>query len=255
MSAEAAELYLLAVINRHRACPDDGRPERLRRQIKGVLRHWALGGYVESVTLSGSHSKSTALRDSDVDFFLSLSPDTPGPLAAIHTSLADHFRDYLPRPRNVSLRIQMDGSSVDLVPGRRREGSTHHTLWQQRYDTWLQTDIGEQIRHVESAGLTTEMLALKLWRRRRVLRFPSFLLELSVIRALSRSQGSGADGRISESLLKVFQFLKDNFPSTRLLDPANSNNAVSDALTPEDKLRIATAADMSLRAESWTEII
>jgi hypothetical protein len=254
MIAEA-EMYLLAVINRHRACQDDGRPERLRRRVEGLLRHWAFGGYLESVTVSGSHSKSTALRDSDVDLFLSLSPDTPGPLTAIHASLADHFRDYVPRPRNVSLRIQLDGSRVDLVPGRRREGSTHHTLWQLRYDTWLQTDIAEQIRHVEAAGLTTETLALKLWRRRRVLRFPSFLLELSVIRALSRSQGGEGDGRISESLPKLLQFLANSFPSARLVDPANSNNAVSDLLTPEDKHRIAAAADMSLRAVSWTEII
>jgi len=57
------------------------------------------------------------------------------------------------------------------------------------------------------------------------------------------------------ALSERFQFLANDFPSARLLDPANSNNAVSDALTPEDKLRIATAADMSLRAVSWTEII
>ncbi len=34
----------------------------------------------------------------------------------------------------------------------------------------------------------------------------------------------------------------------RLLDPANSNNVVSDLLTPEEKFRIAGAAQMSLRA-------
>src|SRR5437016_4537196 len=94
-----ADMYLNAVINRHRACPDDGRPSRLRRQTESLLRHWTFGGYLESVTLSGSQAKSTALRDSDVDLFLGLSPDTPGPFTAIHASLADHFRDYAPRPR------------------------------------------------------------------------------------------------------------------------------------------------------------
>ena len=152
-----ADLYLGAVINRHRASPDDDRPLRVRRRVAGLLRPWTLGGYLESVTVSGSHAKSTALRDSDLDVFLSLAPDTPGPLVAIHASLAEHFRDYVPRPRNVSLRIQLDGTLdggvVDLVPGRRREGSSHHTLWQLRHDTWLQTDIAEQIRYVRSAGV------------------------------------------------------------------------------------------------------
>jgi predicted nucleotidyltransferase len=180
-----SDLYLHAVINRHRASADDGRPSRLRRRVEGLLRHWRFGGYLEWVRLSGSWVKSTALRDSDVDVFLSLAPDTPGALTAIHASLAEHFRDYIPRPRNVSLRIRLDGSTVNLVPGRRRAGSPHHTLWQLRYNTWLQTDIAEQIRYVRSAGLATETLALKLWRRRHVLRFPSFLLELSVIQALS----------------------------------------------------------------------
>jgi hypothetical protein len=244
-----ADLYLHAVVNRHRASADDGRPSQLRRQIEGVLRNWTFGGYLESVTLSGSQAKATALRDSDVDLFLSLSPDTPGPLTAVHASLADHFRDYIPRPRNVSLRIRLDGSTVDLVPGRRRASSTHHTLWQLRYNTWLQTDIGEQIRHVRCAGLGTETVALKLWRRRHALRFPSFLLELCVIDTLQTRR------RISESLWKLLEFLAADFPGARLLDPANSNNTVTDLLTVEEKLRIAATADVSLRAGSWAEIL
>ena len=65
MNPGAADLYLHAVVNRHRAGPGDDGPDRLRRQIQLLLRHWTLGNYLESVTLSGSHSKSTALRDSD----------------------------------------------------------------------------------------------------------------------------------------------------------------------------------------------
>jgi len=253
-----ADLYLHAVINRHRARPDDDRAYRLRRQIERLLRGWSFGNYVESVALAGSHPKSTALRDSDVDLFLSLSPDTPGPLTGIHASLAGYFRDYLPSPRNVSLRIQLDGSTIDLVPGRRRAGTTHHTLWQLRYDTWLQTDIGEQIRYVQSSGLTTETVGLKLWRRRHALRFPSFLLELSVVRALCTdprtTERRGRD-RISESFTSLLHFLATAFPAIRLLDPANSNNTVSDCLNEEEKLRIANMADASLHAACWTNIL
>jgi hypothetical protein len=267
------DLYLHATINRHRAPPDDDRGDRLRRQIEPLLRGWSLGNYLESVALSGSHAKSTALRDSDVDLFLSLSPDTPGPLTDIHASLADYFRDYFPRPRNVSLRIQLDGSAIDLVPGRRRAGTTHHTLWQLRYDTWLQTDIGEQIRYVRSSGLSTETVGLKLWRRRHALRFPSFLLELVVVRALTmnasdalctnpRTTESRAapcalepSYRISESFTRLLNFLATAFPSIRLVDPANSNNIVSDCLNEAEKRQIASTADASLHAACWTNVI
>jgi len=252
-----ADMYLAAVINRHRASADDDRPFRVCRRVAGLLRPWRMGGYLESVTISGSHAKSTALRDSDVDVLLSLAPETPGSLMDIHASLAEHFRDYVPRPRNVSLRIQLDGTfdggAVDLVPGRRRAGvelgSGLHTLWQLREDTWLQTDIAEQIRHVRSAGVLTETLGLKIWRRRHVLRFPSFLLELCTVRAVKETKP------ISESLLELLEFLSTDFLTCRLLDPGNSNNAVSDVLDREEKLRIAATTEISLRAESWTEVL
>ena len=125
-----ADLYVHAAVNRHRALDDDSHPDRLRCQVERMLHLWAFAPWVESVTLSGSIPKGTALRESDVDLFLSLAPETPGPLAEIHSSLAHYFRDFLPRPRNVSLRVHFEGSSIDLVPARRRASSAPYTLWQ-----------------------------------------------------------------------------------------------------------------------------
>jgi hypothetical protein len=244
------ELYLRAVIQRHRLPAGDPTAERVRRRLTPLLRAWA-GDRLESVAVSGSQAKGTALRDGDVDLFLSLSPATPGPLAAIHSSLLVYLRDYLPEPRNVSVRITFEGAKVDLVPGRRRGDGGGHTLWQLRRDTWIQTDVGEQIRRIRSSGRREEILALKVWRRRHALRFPSFCLELAVLRALA-----GWPGRsMAASFLEVLRFLAGGFAGARLLDPGNSNNVVSDALTPEEKLRIAAAGEMSLRAPSWPEIL
>ena len=246
------DLYLQAVINRHRAADDDA-PHRLRRQLEPFLRAWVkdsmISPHLESVTLSGSHPKSTALRDSDVDIFLSLSPNTPGPLTEIHASLAAHFRDSLPRPRNVSLRIQFQNTTIDLVPARRRPNSTHHTLWQLRFNTWLQTDVAEQTRHVRDSRLTNEIIALKLWTRRHTLKFPSFLQELVTIRAITPNRP------IAESFLRLLEFIASSFPNVRLEDPANSNNVVSDLLTPDEKFRIAIAAERSLSAHAWPDLV
>jgi hypothetical protein len=183
--------------------------------------------YLESVKLAGSHAKGTALRDSDYDLFLRYSPNTPGPLSAIQTSLADHFHG---RVRNVSVRIAYKGLSVDLVPAR------NNTLWQARFNTWLKTDIDKQIRYVRSSGLIDEILALKIWRRRHALRFPSFLMELATIHALRPGPP------ITESFPALLRFLATDFLTTRLHDPANSNNVVSDLLTEVEKLRISRTA-------------
>jgi len=284
--------------------------------LRPLLRGWRYHRYLESVTLAGSHAKGTDLKDSDFDIFLRLSPDAPGPLSATQTSLADHLHGHI---RNVAVRILFEGRFVDLVPARR--SSTSHILWQARFNTWLKTDIEKQIRYVRSSGFIDEILALKIWRRRHALRFPSFLMELATIHALSqkvgdcppisknqsrpnrnsapKSAGYGQNGDcppisknepcmnrnstpksagfgqhgdclpisknehcmnrnsapksagcplgISQSFPALLHFLATAFPTTRLLDPANSNNVVSDLLTEVERLRIARRASLSLR--------
>lgn len=197
-----------------------------------LLRGWKFHKYVESVTLAGSHAKGTDLRDSDVDIFIRLAPDTPESLKEIQRSLAGHFIPYGATLRNVSVRVAHDRMSIDLVPARR--SLTCDTLWQARFNTWLKTDIDKQIRYVRSSGFIDEILALKIWRRRHALRFPSFLMELATIHARPKDFPA------------LLQFLATDFPTTRLLDPANSNNVVSDLLTEVERLRIARSAAISL---------
>jgi len=193
--------------------------------LRPLLRGWRYHKYLESVTLAGSHAKGTDLKDSDVDIFLRLSHIAPGPLSAMQTSLADHLHGNI---RNVAVRILFEGRFIDLVPAR------GNTLWQARFNTWLKTDIDKQIRYVRNSGLIDEILALKIWRRRHALRFPSFLMELATIHALPKD------------FRALLHFLATDFPTTRLLDPANSNNIVSDLLTEVEKLRIARRARLSL---------
>ncbi len=198
-------------------------------RIRLLLRRWRYHKYLESVTLAGSHAKGTDLKDSDVDIFLRLSPDAPGPLSAMQTSLWHRLQPvYQPVIRNVSVRIIFEGLSIDLVPARR--SATCDVLWQARFNTWLKTDIDKQIQYVRNSGLIDEILALKIWRRRHALRFPSFLMELATIHARPKD------------FRALLHFLATDFPTARLLDPANSNNVVSDLLTEVEMLRIARPA-------------
>ena len=193
--------------------------------IEDSLRGWKYRPYLRSVKLAGSHAKGTDLPDSDYDYFLNLSAVTPGPIAAIQQSLAGFLHGHV---RNVSVRILRDGRFIDLVPARA------NVLWQARFDTWLKTDIDKQIRHVRDSDFIDEILALKIWRRRHALRFPSFLMELAAIHARPNN------------FRDVLHFLATDFLAARLIDPGNSNNIVSDLLTGVEKLRITRRARLSL---------
>jgi len=208
--------------------PDDLALYALVR-LRSLLRSWSYYKYLDSITLAGSHAKGTDLRDSDVDIFLRLSADTPGTISAMQASLANHVLGNI---RNVSVRILLEGRFIDLVPAR------DNILWQARFNTWLKTNVAKQIRYVRDSGLIDEILALKIWRRRHALRFPSFLMELAVIHALKPNRP------IEEQFTSLLRFLATDFPTTRLLDPANSNNVVSDLLTEVEKLHISRKAQM-----------
>jgi hypothetical protein len=257
-TAELPDLFLQAVVARHRVDTSPGTvPFRIRKLLLPCLRRWA-GRNLESVSVSGSYAKNTAIRSAsllpgefDVDLFLSLAPESFADLQEMHSSLAVALGEFNPQPRNVATRIYVDGLSVDLVPGRRRVGSHVHSLWQLRFSTWIQTNVSEQIRYVRESGCVDDILALYIWRRRHALKFPGFLLELAAIRALSSTHGSIPSVRF----LYILRWLAEDFPTARLTDPGNSNNIVSELLDPEEKARIANTAAHCLTAADWSTIL
>ena len=107
------------------------------------------------------------------------------------------------------------------------------------------------INHVIRAGRLSESRIIKLWRDQSGLDFPSFYLELTVIDALSQQRF----GTLSDNLWKVFQYLRDRFPAARIVDPANTNNVISDDLSAAEKTKIKTAAEQALKASNWNQIV
>jgi hypothetical protein len=53
----------------------------------------------------------------------------------------------------------------------------------------------------------------------------------------------------------VFEYLRDEFPSARFVDPANTNNIISDDLTAADKKAISVAAGTARAAPYWEDIV
>jgi hypothetical protein len=153
--------------------------------------------------------------------------------------------------------------SVDLMPGKRQNAlSDDHSLYRRKADTWAKTNVFTHARTVVGAGRGDEIRIVKLWRNQKGLDFPSFYLELSVIRALAAKPLPGLLSynpvpTLSQRVIGVFDYLRDSFPAARIADPANCNNIISEDLTPQEKAKVSAAAKAARQAaaSSWEDIV
>jgi len=80
--------------------------------------------------------------------------------------------------------------------------------------------------------------------------FPSFYLEMAVIAALSGARS----GNLSGNVQKVLEYLRDTFVNARFVDPANTNNIISDDLNMTEQAAIQRAAAAAL-GRTWGDLV
>lgn len=228
--------------------------EQLGTAVAAPLRTWA-GQQLNELRYSGSYAKETGVRGiSDVDVFISLKSDTSDTLKEIYEKLFSlaQTNGWSPRRQNVSVGVTVNGTRGDLVPGKLQAGQqSYHSLYLRKRDSWTQTNVALHVDTVHRSGRLKEIRAVKIWRMLHNLDFPSLYLELFTIRALSgRSQST-----LAENVLHALRTIGTSLTSTRIEDPANTNNTLSDDLTQAEKQQIATLAAQSAREQSWGRII
>jgi len=207
------------------------------------------------LSYAGSIAKGTGNSIStDVDIFISLRSDTASTLAAIYGSLFSLANDngWTPRRQNVSIGITVAGKKIDLVPAKIQSGyQNYHSLYRNKTKTWTQTNIKLHVDRVAKSGRINEIRAIKLWRDLHRLSFPSFYLELSVIEALKGRSTATLAGNVLHALGDI----SSNFLTRRIIDPSNTNNAISDDLTQAEKTAVAKQARLSAAKKTWEDII
>jgi hypothetical protein len=251
----SADQYLNGILAREAVDTGIFSPVRgVQATLQPAIQAWA-GNLLSSISPSGSFAKGTANRSgTDIDLFISLSNSTNETLKEIYESLFKKMTEsgYSPKRQNVSINIRVNGYDVDLVPAKRQDThSNDHSLYRRRADTWTKTNVTTHIAHVQNGGRINETRILKLWRNQQGLDFPSFCLELTTINALSGQYF----GTLSGNVWKVFEYLRDSFPNARVVDPANTNNIISDDLTASERAKIRAAAERALSAKQWEEIV
>lgn len=248
--------YVMNVVRKH-ALPaqlDTSTVFYVVNPIKKVIAEWA-GNCLCETKLSGSRAKGTAIDlSTDLDLFISLTSNTTNSLKEIYNSLYNWVtsRGITARKQNVSIGITYGGQKIDLVPAKRQEQyGNDHSLYRSKADTWTKTNIDTHISRVNNSGRRNEIIALKVWRENHGLEYPSIYLETLVIDALSgRSSANTAD-----NFLYLLRYIRDNICTLRVVDPANSNNILSDDLTAGEKRRISAQAQKSLSEQYWEQII
>ncbi len=188
----------------------------------------------------------------DVDLFISIGHEIARPVNEIYWSLFQYCESHglSPEAQNVSMRIRRNGIKVDLVSGRKQLGSTDHTLFKRKRDAWAQTNVGKHIELVRESGRTREIRALKIWRQLNHLDFPSFYLELTSIAAMKQSR----PGFLAANVSTVLSYLADSLLNARVIDPANTNNIISEDLDLNEKRAVANAARLSLQ-RNWEQVL
>lgn len=225
-----------------------------RNTLLPTLQSWA-GSHLIDVEVSGSLAKGTSISGTtDIDLLVSLRHNTPHTVQGISDNLLAWLRDagFTVSRRNVAVSIEgANGLKIDVVPARKQNAWTNdHWLWSHRTGGNRQTNVREHITYVTNSGRINEIRALKIWRKQHNLDFPSFLLEMSAITALrGRLQGS-----VSANFVQCLRYIQDELPNARLVDPANTNNVVSNDLSLTEKQTLSRAARVSL-GQNWNQVI
>jgi hypothetical protein len=241
--------YVRSVLKKYALPADHQRQvELVRQDLLPQIKEWA-GQRLSSVQYSGSFAKGTVIKGGkNVDLFISLKPTTNDSLHDIYYNLFGwlSIRGFQPKRQNVSIGLVQRGLNVDLVPARRHTVTGQdHSLYRNKTDSWTKTNVHRHFQIVRDSGRTSEIKALKIWRRLHGLEFPSIYLELVAINALRR-RGTF----LSSNLVRLFQWLAGDFQKTTIVDPSNGENIISDDLTFIEKSEIARRAAWSLE-QSW----
>lgn len=248
--------YVESIVKKHKLSDtiDDFTDSTIVAPLKELIRKWN-GTYLCDIKLSGSRAKGTAIDiATDLDLFISLSSRTDSTLKEIYNSLYDYVvrQGISARKQNVSIGITYKNREIDLVPAKRQgQFGNDHSLYRRKADSWTKTNIDTHIHKVRNSGRITEIVALKIWRENHKLEFPSIYLECFVIEVLSRRNLY----LHADNFKFLLEKIRDNIVSKKIIDPANSNNILSDELNYNEKKKLAIQANSSLSERDWESII
>ena len=205
---------------------------------------------------AGSYGKKTIISDCfDLDIVAYWPDDCGYPLKEIFNAVGSILQQKWKsaRPKNVAWTISFQGSfHIDVVPGRALDKSYRDAnLYRSDNNSPMKTSIKVHIDTVRSSGRQDAIRLMKLWNVRNGAPWKKSLpLELLTIEALKGTSSTD----LEQQLFKVFRHMCNTIARVRIVDPANSNNIVSDEWTDNDRIAIKLAAQTAIDAKLWSHV-
>ena len=222
-----------------------------KTEVTAFLR--AEFGQTPVIKYAGSREKGTLIAEKyDLDIVCYFPSSEARSLKEIRADVSNHLRKKyaLQSKASVERIVSLKGIStpssyhVDVVPGRFIDRSKDVFLHVASGDKErMQTNLKAHIDHVVDSGCVPVIRLVKLWACRNSVDIKTFVLELFAVRALS---GSHNKADLTKSFRQVLESLRDEFGRVQLVDPANTNNIVSQLVDSSAKALIAQAAKTAL---------
>jgi hypothetical protein len=227
---------------------------KCRDQIETQLRTGLTK--VGRVYYAGSFAKGTMIREEyDLDIVIYWGSDCGFTLKDLYNGVGNVLRKHwkVVNSKTVAWVLPFQsGFHIDVVPGRALDASYRYAnLYRTDTGTSLQTSIKVHIDTVRNSGRCDVIRLMKLWRERKSVPFKkSLALELLTIDGCS---GTPTDS-LEKQLIAALQYLRDKILTIRLIDPANTNNVISDEITDADRRSIKQSAQAALDAQYWKDV-
>lgn len=222
-----------------------------KKEITDFLR--AEFGDQPQIKYAGSYAKGTMITEQyDLDIVCYFPSSDTRSLKEIREDVSAHLKNkYATHPKASAERIMsLKGVNtpsdyhIDVVPGRFIQNTKDVFLHVGSGEKErIQTNLKTHIDHIANSGCAPVIRLAKLWARRNNLQIRTFVLELFVIHTLTGTQNKD---NLQKSFIKVLEGFRDEFETLQLIDPANSNNVVSQLVDPVQKALTIYAAKEAL---------
>lgn len=218
---------------------------QLRNGIKGTPKAY----------YGGSYAKNTMIRASyDLDIVLYWPSDSPFSLESLYRAaegvLDSNWRTVV--KKKVGLELPFEGDfHIDVIPGKFSSKDQNYAyLYNSKTGGRFQTSIYVQVDYVKKSRRQDIIRLMKLWKKRKNVPIKTFILEICVIEGCKGYDRS----KLESQLLATFRYLRDNIQNTRMVDPANTNNVISNDLSKETKNRIRNLAIQAIDLQYWNQV-
>lgn len=203
--------------------------------------------------LNGSITKDTTIYGSDIDIQIPFKRNS-GSIENIYNSVSDFMFDEFEDVKLVGIREQKHSiglefnleneiKRIDVIPLRQIDNNSGDTYLYVNNTgffekpTYKKTNYLKQLKTLQFSAKEKKIIRLlKVWKVENNLKLKSIHIEFLVKKAF---ENKSIPYRIDNCLLETINYLAENIMFTKIIDPANTNNIISNSLTYKEKENIS----------------